>query len=281
MRVSYEHIVHYVFHHHISIILAATVLSVASGFFAAKLRIKADSADLLPDDYISVQELNRIKGRVGGIGPLMVIVISDDLGSAVDFMHALADSLEGNPLISSVIRGKNSEFLSKNRLLYMGLDDLQEIHDRIDEHIELQKLKRSPLYFALDDEEEEEGLDFSDLEEKYSDYNLTGFDRDYYLTKEKNGIILRLYPAGVITDRDFTDTLFRSLDRTITAIGPERFHPVSCATTRAATRTPLTNTRWSSRTSGRQHFWPLSAFSFSCPSISGNCCPRCLSSSPF
>ena len=225
MRISYERIVHYVFHHHISIIVAATVLSVASGFFAAKLRIKADSADLLPDDYVSVQELNRIKARVGGIGPLMVIVISDDLGSAVDFMHTLADSLEGNPLISSVIRGKNSEFLSKNRLLYMDLDDLQEIHDRVDEHIELQKLKRSPLYFALDDEEEEEGLDFSDLEEKYSAYNLSGFDRDYYLTEEKNGVILRLYPSGVITDREFTDTLFRSLDRTIAAIGPERFHP--------------------------------------------------------
>ena len=49
MRVPYERIVHYVFHHHIGIILLSTLLSVGSGFFAVQLDLKADSADLLPD----------------------------------------------------------------------------------------------------------------------------------------------------------------------------------------------------------------------------------------
>jgi predicted RND superfamily exporter protein len=82
------------------------VLSLVAGSFAAQLKIKADSANLLPDDYISVSELNRIKERVGGIGPLMVIVNGEELSACVDFMHALADSLEGSPLINSVIRGR-------------------------------------------------------------------------------------------------------------------------------------------------------------------------------
>ena len=119
MRVSYERIVHYVYHHHIGIILVALALSVAAGSFAVQLRIKADSADLLPDGYTSVRELNRIKERVGGIGPSMVIVTGSDLQRCVDFMLVLADSLERNPLISSVIRGKSTGFFSRNRLLYM------------------------------------------------------------------------------------------------------------------------------------------------------------------
>ena len=132
-------------------------MSVFSGFFAAKLaeNIKTDFADLLPNDYESVHELNRIKARVGGIGPLMVVITSDDLDRAVDFMEVLSDSLRGNPLISSLsTHDSKKELLRKNRLLYMDVEDLQQIHSRLDDHIELEKLKQSPLYFALDDEED-------------------------------------------------------------------------------------------------------------------------------
>ena len=38
-------------------------------------------------------------------------------------------------------------------------------------------------------------------------------------------MILRLYPTGVITDIEFTRQLRRSLDETIAAIDPARFHP--------------------------------------------------------
>ena len=148
----------------------------------------------------------------------------EDLDRCVDFLHVLADSLEENPLVSSVIRGKNWELTSRNRLLYMDLSDIEEIHARVDEHIELQKLKQSPLYFALE-EEVEAPLDFSDLEEKYDRHEAVGLERDYHLTKEKNGVILRLYPTGVITDMGFNGKLFKTLDRTIAAIDPQRLHP--------------------------------------------------------
>ena len=226
MRVSYERIVHYVYHHHIGIILVALALSLAAGSFAVQLRIKADSADLLPDNYNSVRELNRIKERVGGIGPSMVIVTGSDLQRCVDFMLVLADSLERNPLISSVVRGKSTGFFSRNRLLYMETGDLEEIRRRVEDHVELEKLKRSPLYFGFGEEDAEGGgLDFSDIERKYEGHQASGLEKDFYLTEEKNGVILRLYPTGVITDIEFTRQLRRSLDETIAAIDPARFHP--------------------------------------------------------
>ncbi|MBT4499308.1 MAG: MMPL family transporter [Gemmatimonadetes bacterium] len=234
MRINYQRLVHYIFHHHIGIILVATLLSVFAGFFAAKLarNIKSDFADLLPDDYVSVRELNRIRARVGGIGPLMIVITGDDLEKCIDFMLVLADSLEGNPLVNSVSRNNKTAFLSRNRLLYMDREDLETIYARLDDYIKLQKEKQSPLYFALDDEEEEE-LDFSDIEQKYSskydkyagDKNSTGYEQDYYLTEEKNGVILRLYPAGVITDVEFSQQLIESIDNTIASINPQSFHP--------------------------------------------------------
>jgi len=222
MRINYERIVHYIFHHHISIILLCALVSVGAGAMAAQLRIKADSANLLPDDYISVRELNRIKQRVGGIGPLMIIITGDDLSRCVAFMHDLADSLEDSDLISSVIRGRNAGFFSHNRLLYMDLPDLKEIEFRIEDYVDLQKAKESPLYIPLDDEEDE--LDFTDIEDRYGKHNATGLEREYFLTKEKNGLILRLYPSGVITDVDFTNALLGYLDETIATIDPSRFH---------------------------------------------------------
>ena len=229
MPISHQRLVRYIYHHYIGIIALATILSVFAGFFAAKLagNIKTDFADLLSDDYVSVKELNRIKARIGGIGPLMVVITSDDLDAAVSFMQVLADSLEHSSLISSVSRlDSKKNLLEKNRLLYMDLEDLREVNRRLDEHIELQKLKQSPLYFALDDEEEQ-ALDFSDIEAKYQQDGAVVPEqyRQYFITKEGNGVILRLYPAGLTTDVAFSQDLIDHIDQTIAAIGPERFHP--------------------------------------------------------
>ena len=229
MPISHQRLVRYIYHHYIGIIALATILSVFAGFFAAKLagNIKTDFADLLSDDYVSVQELNRIKARIGGIAPLMVVITSDDLDAAVSFMQVLADSLEHSPLISSVSRfDSKKDLLEKNQLLYMDLEDLQEINRRLDEHIELQKLKQSPLYFAFDDEEEQV-LDFSDIEAKYQQDGAVVAEqyRQYFITQEGNGVILRLYPAGLTTDVAFSQDLIDHIDQTIAAIGPERFHP--------------------------------------------------------
>ncbi|MDE2705178.1 MAG: MMPL family transporter, partial [Gemmatimonadota bacterium] len=229
MPISHQRLVRYIYHHYIGIIALATILSVFAGFFAAKLagNIKTDFADLLSDDYVSVRELNRIKARIGGIGPLMVVITSDDLDAAVSFMQVLADSLEHSPLISSVSRfDSKKDLLEKNQLLYMDLEDLQEINRRLDEHIELQKLKQSPLYFAFDDEEEQV-LDFSDIEAKYQQDGAVVAEqyRQYFITQEGNGVILRLYPAGLTTDVAFSQDLIDHIDQTIAAIGPERFHP--------------------------------------------------------
>ena len=225
MRINYDRLVHYIYHHHVGIVVLSILLSIPAAYFAFKLPIKTDNADLLPQDYVSVRELTRIKDRVGGIGPLMVMITGEDLDKSVEFLHVLADSLEYNPLIGSVNRGKDPEFGETNRLLYMELEDLQAIYQRLDEHIELQKYRQSPLYVSLDDEDEEE-LDFSDIEAKYErKAGSNGIGETYYLTQEENGVILRVYPQGFITDMDFTAILLESIDRTIATINPKRFHP--------------------------------------------------------
>lgn len=228
MRINYRRIVHYIYHHYIGIILVSLVLAGGGGYFASKLKIKVDFATLLPDDYKSVHELNRIKQRVGGIGPLMVVILEEDMDKAIDILHKLADALEDDPLISSISRGRNAQLVSQNRLLYMDIADLEEIETRLVDHIDEEKRKQSPLYFSLDDEEEA-GLDFSDIEGKYrkkfNAYSTDGPGKDYHLSRNRQdeviGVILRVYPTGIITDLDFSRQLIANIDSTVAAIDPQ------------------------------------------------------------
>ncbi|MBM3277356.1 MAG: MMPL family transporter [Candidatus Handelsmanbacteria bacterium] len=225
MRLDYRRLVHYVHHHHLRIILLALLLSVGAGYLALQLRIETDFANLLPKDYVSVHELNRIKERVGGISPLIIVVTAEDLYAAARFVDVLADSLENNPLITGVVsRRQDRDFFRRNRLLYMERADLDEVHRRLADYIEEEKLRQSPLYVALDDEEP--SLDFLDLEAKYHrNGEQNGVERDYLLTVEKNGITLTVYPAEGTTDIKFTRRLMASIDQIIADLQPTSYHP--------------------------------------------------------
>ena len=159
--------VHYVCRHHVFIIIVAAGLSGISGYLATRLTLNTNLADLLPEDYRSVQTLERIKEQVGHTRPHLVVVTSADLSRSQEFALALADSLRGSPLVSAISLRTNRDFFLKNRLLYMELADLDTLYSRFDDFLEQKKLEQSPLYFALDDEEEGAELDLSDLEERY------------------------------------------------------------------------------------------------------------------
>ena len=78
MRFSYKRLVHYIYHHYLSIITVATLLTVVAVYFAEQLRVKSNIVNLLPADHVSVSELTKIQARVGGIGPLMIVITGDD-----------------------------------------------------------------------------------------------------------------------------------------------------------------------------------------------------------
>ncbi len=221
-RPAYVFLARFVYRHYVGVILAAVALSILAGSFAFRLRFETDFAHLLPESDVGVRELNRIKERVGGIGPLSIIITGDDLERVIDFMLVLADSLERDSQIGAIVRGKSADFFSRNRLLYMERSDLEVIYTRLADYVQQEKLKRSPLYFALDDEEENH-LDLADIEDKYSGYTGRDLERNYYLTEEGNGVVLRVYPTGVITDVEFYQRLLTGIDRRIAAIDPSRF----------------------------------------------------------
>ena len=85
------------------------------------------------------------------------------------------------------------------------------------------KLEQSPLFFALDDDEESAQLDLSDLEERYrQEIGARGLNEEFFLTTQKDGIVFRLYPTGDFTDMKFTNSLLDSVAATVDRLQRQR-----------------------------------------------------------
>jgi predicted RND superfamily exporter protein len=207
-------IVHYVYNHYVRIVLLSSLLSGFCGYMATGLTLNTNLAELLPEHYPSVQTLNQIKEEVGHTRPLLVVITSDDLEAARQYGIELSARLEGNPHLSWQRLRSDRDFFVKNRLLYMDLEDLRTVSERVEEFVEQKKVEQSPLYFSLDDEETV--LDLSDIESKYAERETdNGLDDEFFLTKKGDGIILILYPTGDFADMGFTNQLLTSVQGTI------------------------------------------------------------------
>jgi len=172
MRAWFGHLARLTCRRYLSIIAASTVLTVISGYYVVQLvrRLETDVAALIPKDYPSVQALEEIKSRVGGVGSLIVLANCPEYEASKRFADQLARILESGryrQYVKYVDYRRDVGFYRDHALLYMKLEDLEEIHFRVEDRIRLEKLRLSPLFIQLDGSEGGAELDFSDIEAKY------------------------------------------------------------------------------------------------------------------
>ena len=128
------------YRHYKGIIVVSILLTAFCSIFVYKLvrKLETDIAALIPENYQSVQTLEEIKQRVGGVGSLVVLVQSPDFEANKRFVDALALELrkkEYETFINFIDYKRDTEFYRKNALLFMDVEDLDEIHTRIDDYI--------------------------------------------------------------------------------------------------------------------------------------------------
>lgn len=148
--------------------------------------ISTDPADLLPPEHPSVATLLEIREKVNAPRRTSVVLESENPENTKKLLNDLAKDLEALPLVGEIwITKPGYDFLDKNKFLFMELDDLQEIRDRIDRKIQQEKL--GGFYISFEDEESDSELNFSDLEEKYRSKYGEVPDEPYYVSP--NGLI--------------------------------------------------------------------------------------------
>ncbi|MYB54887.1 MAG: MMPL family transporter [Gemmatimonadetes bacterium] len=214
------------YRHYRGILVVSILLTAFCSIFVYRLgrKLETDLVALIPKNYQSVKTLNEIKQRVGGVGSLVVLVQSPDFEANRRFAEDLAHELQDEKYetyINFVDYKRDAEFYRKNALLFMETDDLDEVLTRIDDYIIQEKLKLSPLYISLD--EEEAVLDFSDIESKYR--TADNGDETYYTNSDRTILALEAMAAGTVSNIGFAKDMQRVIHQAVKKVNPRAYHP--------------------------------------------------------
>ena len=213
--------------HYKWIVVLSTILTAISAVYVVKLvkNIETDIAALIPENYKSVQTLKEIESVVGGVGSMIILLEGDDFNASKRFADALAAELKKDVYadhVNFVSYKKEVEFFKDNAMLYMDIEDLEEILVRIEDRVAQEKLKLSPLFIQLDDDTDDEPLDFSDIEAKYKSEN---GDDTYFTNPDKSIVALEVEAAGTVSNIGFTKAMHRTLQDAVGRVGPRDYNP--------------------------------------------------------
>jgi predicted RND superfamily exporter protein len=193
--------------------------------------LKSDVEELLPRNAPSVAAIDELRRRMPGVRYLGVLV---DTGNAANLpagerlIDDLAERVRKYPkdLVAFVRTGVQSEsaFLKANAPLYVDLADLQTVHERIADERDREVSKSMDL--NLGDDEEEQKLDFSDLEKKYSDKGTSRFKDGRFSNADQHLTLMLIEVASFTTGSDLGNALFKRVHADLQQLGgTDRYAP--------------------------------------------------------
>ncbi len=226
MKTFFHSLARITYDHYKWIVILSTILTAISSVYVVRLvkNIETDIAALIPENYKSVQTLKEIEAVVGGVGSMIVLLECDDFDALKRFADALAAELQNDTYrehVNFVSFKKDVQFYKDHALLYMDIEDLEEILIRIEDRIAQEKLKLSPLFIQLDDDADDAPLDFSDIEAKYKSEN---GDDTYFTNPDKSIVALEVEAAGTVSNIGFTKAMHRTLRDAVGRVGPGAYH---------------------------------------------------------
>lgn len=153
------------------VVFLALAITTGSAFIAKDLGLDSAFTALLPEEAPSVRDLDAIGARVAGLSTLTVAVQSDqnDVPRLQAFARRLVEGLEssGDPISSVDWNVKTyDDFVQEHRVIYAGLDDLQELEGALERRLERERQSANPFYIDLEDPDESLDAVIERLEEK-------------------------------------------------------------------------------------------------------------------
>ncbi|MDD5308344.1 MAG: MMPL family transporter [Deltaproteobacteria bacterium] len=215
----------------------AITIAVAGAALAVNIKVKGSFSALLPDNSQAVKDLGPMDKRLGGMGTLVVNVEGKNLKAMERFADDLAAKLRAYPKSEVLFVDDKIDvqkaFFDHNKFLYLSVEELTRVRDRVRDEIARQKAKANPFFVDLDDEPKAEGgkkekaFDFAKEKEKYEKH-LKRFDKykDGYLTTEDgSALVLIVKTVGSATGVAFAQHFAGKVEDEVARLDPKRYHP--------------------------------------------------------
>src|SRR5579863_78825 len=180
------------------IVGGAALLCVVAGYFARRLELRTDFAELLSDRDPSVEELRRLQARLPGMAALIVDVQSPDAAANIRFADDLAARLRTEPagLVEAAVSNVTPEraWFEAHKWLYASVPDLEELKSRVRAEIDKHK---NPLFVELDDDEAEPDELTARLERGAGVMGtLAGLPDNHLVTRDGTTAMVLVLPSG-------------------------------------------------------------------------------------
>jgi predicted RND superfamily exporter protein len=179
--------------------------------------------DLLPKNSKYVENLEKIKEKLGGFGYLVVVIESNKPHINHKFAEDLAKRLRQNSIIKYVLYKIDKEFFRKHILLYMDYEDLLDIYKRLLRKKEYEISKARDILGIFEEKKVE--LDFSDIVSKYrNQFQVRGKLREYYESDDGSVLIMLIKPKDISGDLAYSIRLVRAVEKEIKALSPSSYY---------------------------------------------------------
>ena len=219
------------------VLRVALAVGLVGAIFSARLYadLRSGFEELLPDSAPSVVAARTIAPRLHNVTHLSVVLEGSDgdaLGRLADDLAARLRKLPSDLVESVEYRtDEQREFLRRFGGLYLSVEELDSIQQRLDARIAWEKRKANPLTHLLDDDEGELGppppLDFTDLERKYGQVSgaLSQFRKGYFQTPDGHLLVLLVRPPESATGLAPNQRVLDAVKKEVEALQPKRYDP--------------------------------------------------------
>lgn len=213
------------------LVLIVALLFTALGLSqASRLQIDTDLANLLPEDYPSVQALERLRTTIGSEALLDVGIISPSFEANRAFAEALIPKMmalrtpAGEPRFTRFEYQRDTTFLSENALYFATDAELDELEALLEDQAEQARLAANPFFvddLDLDDEPDDTAARAEALQASVGTLQVS----EFFVSADSTVLAVRFLPAGAQTNIGFVRNTYAQVDSLIAALQPASYHP--------------------------------------------------------
>ncbi|TKD12268.1 efflux RND transporter permease subunit [Polyangium fumosum] len=207
----------------LAIVLVA--LAAALGTWSAgRLKLDPDITQLLPPSYPSVQGIEALRARFGGVGYVVLLVEGGDQAARRRFADEITPRLEKLETVQYVDHRFPAEFFEDRALYFADQPDLAALRDRLAAR---QRWEIERAYIDIDDEEPPP-VDVADFEAKYKKRleNTGGARRGPYHEDETGKTLAVLVrPIRLASDLTFAKQVVADVKRVLQEAQPTAYAP--------------------------------------------------------
>ncbi|WP_158542411.1 efflux RND transporter permease subunit [Lujinxingia litoralis] len=209
------------------LVLMSLVLTLVSlTLIATRWNINSDFRALLPSSSEAAQAMEEVGQRVGSGSSLFVVIDSPDKEANLAFAEVYAERLRELPQIALAHYHNDKAFFEQHRLLYMEVEDLEELHRQIKRRIREEKRAQNPLFVPLGKprERDDKLIDTSEIEARYEDLAHQSY-KEYLMADDGYSLTIVVRFVETSTDLAATNQLLDQVRGLGQELDPGSYHP--------------------------------------------------------